>query len=163
MGTVLQNRSGREAAATITPLRLILLVVQRRSVCFIYASKAAFLVAKFARLQCIFSWALLQIRFPSRRKSGPMSYILQQSAFLTAILHSLKFPQYAVVGLLLGKSGSQPNTTANDNSDKASAESASDSPVIVEDALPLFHTTALLLPMLELALMQVRARACMYV
>ena len=84
-----------------------------------------------------------------------MSYILQQSAFLTAVLHSIRFPQYAVFGLLLGKSGSQPNATTDDDRNKGSAESASDSPVVLEDALPLFHTSAVLLPMLELALMQV--------
>ncbi|GJP34692.1 hypothetical protein CLOM_g19103 [Closterium sp. NIES-68] len=93
-----------------------------------------------------------------------MSYTISQHAYIKATLHSIKFPYAPVLGALIGKVRGGGNTGGGttDTGDAAgsggSAGSAGKAEVEVEDAVPLFHG-CLLLPMLELALMQVEEYA----
>ncbi|CAI5476363.1 unnamed protein product [Closterium sp. Yama58-4] len=82
-------------------------------------------------------------------------------AYIKASLHSIKFPYAPVLGVLIGKvrgdSSGGGSGGKNGSGGAADAESSGGSTgkmeVEVEDAVPLFHG-CLLLPMLELALMQ---------
>ena len=68
-----------------------------------------------------------------------MPTTLERDAYCVLFMHACKFPSRTVNGLLLG--------------------SASGDAVTVRKALPLFHGPLGLAPMLEAALMLVRARA----
>ena len=76
-------------------------------------------------------------------------YIVQQGAALKILLHAAKFPSAAVNGVLLG-------TVSAPQGDSA-ADAPSSGAVTVVDAIPLFHSFLALAPMLETALVQVRA------
>jgi hypothetical protein len=65
------------------------------------------------------------------------SYKIEQSGipYIKAILHAFKYPTSSVNGVLLG--------------------TKKDSVIEISDAIPLLHTRLSLLPLLEIALMQV--------
>ncbi|CAI5960297.1 unnamed protein product [Closterium sp. NIES-65] len=82
-----------------------------------------------------------------------MSYTVSQHAYIKASLHSIKFPYAPVLGVLIGKVRDGNNGSGGAADAESSGGSAGKAEVEVEDAVPLFHGS-LLLPMLELALMQ---------
>lgn len=65
-----------------------------------------------------------------------MAVEISQNAYLKLILHTLRYPNASVNGILLGKS--------IENNGSAST--------IIEDAIPLFHSHLELAPMTEAAL-----------
>ncbi|CAI7803841.1 unnamed protein product [Closterium sp. NIES-53] len=82
-----------------------------------------------------------------------MSYTVSQHAYIKASLHSIKFPYAPVLGVLIGKVRDGKNGSGGAADAESSGERVGKAEVEVEDAVPLFHGS-LLLPMLELALMQ---------
>ncbi|KAJ7556746.1 hypothetical protein O6H91_05G096400 [Diphasiastrum complanatum] len=76
-------------------------------------------------------------------------YQIEQTAYVKLVLHALKHRTSAVNGILIGR------LNASTKSSDIAPESAVSSTVEIVDAVPLFHGQIGLLPMLELALLQV--------
>eukprot|EP00271_Cylindrocystis_brebissonii_P018989 TRINITY_DN5577_c0_g1_i1.p1 TRINITY_DN5577_c0_g1~~TRINITY_DN5577_c0_g1_i1.p1 ORF type:complete len:243 (-),score=34.49 TRINITY_DN5577_c0_g1_i1:708-1436(-) len=90
-------------------------------------------------------------------------YDLSQTAYVKLLLHCLKNPYGAVNGVLLGVAPDRPVTPAltdQDASHREDGEGNSGSAggtanVVIEDAIPLFHSGLGLAPLLEIALAQI--------
>ncbi|GBG87698.1 hypothetical protein CBR_g45852, partial [Chara braunii] len=81
-----------------------------------------------------------------------VKYILSQRAYVKLVLHAFKYQSLAVNGVLIGR-------LRNAGDGGESADPKGNREVVVEDAVPLFHGQLALLPMLELALMQIESYA----
>ena len=95
----------------------------------------------------------------SASPSSP-AYEVDSAALLKILLHAAKHPSKDVLGVLVGRPPSSSSSSGvNDGIDDADGNNDAATPSVsgrVVDALPLFHESTGLTPMLEVALLQVR-------
>ena len=83
-----------------------------------------------------------------------VQYEIGQSAYLKLILHALKHPSAAVNGVLIGSAAplAITETKVGSSARNASGSDITGSNILIEDAIPFFHSHIGLAPMTEVAL-----------
>lgn len=88
------------------------------------------------------------------------AYEVDSAALLKILLHAAKHPSKDVLGVLVGRppssTSSSSSSGAGDGIDDADGNATPSVSGRVVDALPLFHESTGLTPMLEIALLQVK-------
>jgi hypothetical protein len=96
-----------------------------------------------------------QIKAPAVPRDLAMSCSVDRLALLKILLHSAKYPDSSINGLLLGRV-----STTTESSGDANNQTEGQPVVHVEDTVPLFHSFLTTAPYLEIALLQVRQGLC---